>query len=206
MSFTLRRTVLPALAGLCFGVGAVSTEAAARAIKIVALGDSNFGAPRVAPSEAYPAQLERALRARGFDVSVKNAGINGDTTMGVLRRMNSDVPQDTDIVLLSIGINDIRVHNDSPENTRARVSQIAGQLKARGIQVIDLGSGKVFQGSIADRCDYHVECSAPGQTGPVPGTTRWHLNPAGYGVVVNRTLPQVIDAIRKAQKKSAPTG
>jgi acyl-CoA thioesterase-1 len=58
--------------------------AQAQHIKIVALGDSNFGAPGVSRSEAYPAQIESLLRARGVDDSVSNQGINGDTTSGVL--------------------------------------------------------------------------------------------------------------------------
>lgn len=180
--------------------------AASRKINIVALGDSNFGAPGVARDQTYPAQLEQALRARGFDVSITNAGINGDTTAGVLRRMDSDVPRGTDIVLLSIGINDVVYQKAAPEEAAARGNEIAARIEARGIAVLRLGTGKKFQGTIANDCRYHVECRVPGQTGPEPGTTKWHLNADGYAMVVKRTLPQVVAAVRKAEKKPDPAG
>jgi len=39
----------------------------------------------VARNEAFPAQLEAILRAKGLNVNVINAGINGDTTEGMLQ-------------------------------------------------------------------------------------------------------------------------
>src|SRR5581483_185724 len=49
-------------------------------IRIVAVGDSSFrGGPSMAnPDDAFPARLQAALRAKGYDVSVANAGVNGE--------------------------------------------------------------------------------------------------------------------------------
>ena len=44
----------------------------------------------VEPGAAYPAQLERVLRARGRDVEVVNAGIAGETSRGALARIDRD--------------------------------------------------------------------------------------------------------------------
>ena len=63
-------------------VGVASAEAAT----IVALGASNTYGKGVARNQAYPAQLEAILRAKGSNVRVVNAGINGDTTEGMLGR------------------------------------------------------------------------------------------------------------------------
>jgi lysophospholipase L1-like esterase len=76
-------------------------------IRIVALGDSGIYGQGVGRNETYPAKLDRALKARGHDVSVVNAGSNGDTTQGVLNRLDSAVPQGTQIVVLSVGVNDV---------------------------------------------------------------------------------------------------
>src|SRR5215472_6020056 len=104
--------------GMCL-VAAVtalfSTTMALAEVRVVALGDSGIRGMGVPESQAYPAQLEAALRARGHQVSVTNQGVNGDTTTGVLARLDSAVPAGTNIVVLSIGGND-RVLHHVPES------------------------------------------------------------------------------------------
>src|SRR6202041_1599698 len=50
--------------------------------QVVALGASNTEGHGVGSSEAYPAQLERMLQAKGSSMHVSNAGVYGDTTGG----------------------------------------------------------------------------------------------------------------------------
>ena len=76
--------------------------------QVVALGASNTAGQGVSSSEAYPAQLEAMLAARGKNVRVANAGVSGDTTGGMLGRLDGDVPQGTRIVILQAGFNDMR--------------------------------------------------------------------------------------------------
>jgi acyl-CoA thioesterase-1 len=71
----------------------IFTSAPAGAATIVALGASNTYGKGVARNQAYPAQLEAILRAKGANVRVINAGINGDTTEGMLQRLDRTVPQ-----------------------------------------------------------------------------------------------------------------
>jgi acyl-CoA thioesterase-1 len=59
---------------------------------IVALGASHTYGKGVARNETYPAQLEALLRAKGYAVRVINAGVNGDTTAGMLARLDRAVP------------------------------------------------------------------------------------------------------------------
>src|SRR5437868_5943330 len=75
-------------------------------VKIVALGDSltaGFGLPADA---AFPAKLATALKARGIDVAITNAGVSGDTASGGLGRLDWSVPNGTEAVILELGIND----------------------------------------------------------------------------------------------------
>jgi len=188
------------LAGLLLLVVFSSWSPAQAQVRIVCIGDSNIAGKGVSTSQAYPAQLERALRARGVNAVVTNAGINGDTTTGVLARLDSSVPNGTDVALLSIGVNDVVLRGASPASAKANADEIERRLRARGIEVVRLGPGKQFQGSIADDPKYHIEIGS----GPRAGTTEWHLTPQGYAIVVARTLPQVLVAISRAQKRKKP--
>lgn len=179
---------------------AVSLAAAdARPVKIVVIGDNNIRGKGVALDEAYPAQLERALRARGVDAMVVNAGRNGDTAVAVLSRLDSLAPPDTDVAVVSIGVNDVVYNNVAPDASRANVREIGRRLRARGVEVVLLPTGGKFQGVLAAKPEYHIE---PG-FGPRPGTTEWHLKPAGYAILAQRDLPKVMDAVTRAQAKSA---
>jgi len=75
-------------------------------LRIVVLGDSLVAGLGLKPSDAFPAQLERALKARGHVVEVINAGVSGDTTAGGLARLAWAVPEQTDAVILELGAND----------------------------------------------------------------------------------------------------
>src|SRR6266446_10754819 len=124
--------------GLCFVVAVMvlfSTATAFAEIRMVALGDSGIRGKGVPESQAYPAQLEAALRARGHQVTVTNQGINGDTTTGVLARLDSAVPSGTNIVILKIGINDLVNRHVSPETIVANKRTIVERLRAKGAEV-----------------------------------------------------------------------
>ena len=120
---------------------AVQTPAFAQ---VVALGASNTegkgrgkfpdGVPR---AQAYPAQLERMLRAQGCPVRVRNAGIAGDTTQGMLRRLPSVLGKDTRVLILQPGGNDAR---RGMSGRGANISAIQAQAQARGIRVVMLES------------------------------------------------------------------
>jgi acyl-CoA thioesterase-1 len=103
--------------------------------QIVALGASVVQGYGVSSGEAFPAQLEAMLRAKGKSYSVSNQGISGDTTSGVLSRLDGAVPQGTRIVILLIGGNDVR-RGGTTEQAKAGVNQIVARLKARNVRVI----------------------------------------------------------------------
>ena len=81
-----------------------------------------------------PAQLESMLRARGYDAQVTNAGVAGDTTDGMLARLDSSVPNGTKLVILQPGTNDGK--HGASAGASVNVPQIIQKLKARGIKVI----------------------------------------------------------------------
>ncbi len=127
---------------LCFalatGFSARAQGAAMRPLKLVALGDSltaGYGLPGEA---AFPAVLERALRAKGYAVSIANAGVSGDTTSGGLARLDWSVPDGTDGVILELGANDM-LRGIDPNVARQALDQILARLRERGIPVLLTG-------------------------------------------------------------------
>jgi acyl-CoA thioesterase-1 len=172
---------------------------AAEPVRIVALGDSNTAGFGVAGPNKYPTQLERALKARGHDVQVLNAGISGDTTRGGLRRVDAAVPDGTDIAIVFLGRNDYRF-GVSPAATRRNLDEIVGRLRARGIEVILAGFYPYDFSEIAavHGADYYPEffegIDVNGRRKP-GYTLFWdiigHLNARGYEEVVARLSPLV---------------
>ena len=74
--------------------------------RIVVLGDSLTAGYMLSEKDAFPAQLERKLKASGADVEIINAGVSGDTTAAGLARLDWAVPDGTDAVILELGAND----------------------------------------------------------------------------------------------------
>ncbi|WP_414472716.1 arylesterase [Microvirga sp. M2] len=109
-----------------------------RTLHLVALGDSltaGFGLPQEA---AFPVVLERALKAKGYNVEIANAGVSGDTSSGGLDRLDWSVPDGTDGVILELGANDM-LRGLDPAVTRRNIETIVERLKARNIPVMLAG-------------------------------------------------------------------
>ncbi|MFD0646525.1 MULTISPECIES: GDSL-type esterase/lipase family protein [Bradyrhizobium] len=148
-----------------------SAPGAAHAATVVALGASNTFGKGVSRSQAYPAQLEALLRARGLSVRVVNAGINGDTTGGMLARLDRVVPKGTSVVILQPGGNDRR--KLAADNTPA----IQSRLGAMGIKVVMLPNG-MLRG---------LPHQPDGQ----------HLTPEGYHMLAEQLVGEVAAALGK---------
>jgi acyl-CoA thioesterase I len=125
------RAVALAIAALICASAVVN----AAPLRIVAIGASNTHGWYVGNHGAYPAQLQALLRAKGIDAQVTNAGVPFDTTGMMLRRIDRDVPNGTDIVILQPGGNDRRFLVP-PEWRAANIAEMERRLKARSIGVI----------------------------------------------------------------------
>lgn len=106
--------------------------------QIVGFGDSLMAGYGLNPGESFPEKLEKALRARGHDVVIANAGVSGDTTSGGLARLDWSVPDGTDLVVLELGANDM-LRGVSPKITEKNLDAMIARLKARNITVLLAG-------------------------------------------------------------------
>ncbi len=148
--------------------------ASATAAQIVAFGASNTAGYGVGSDQAWPARLEAMLRAKGYQATVANAGISGDTTAGMLERLGSAVPNGTELVILAIfNYNDAR-KGISPADHAANIQKILGRLRARGIRTIS---------------------AIPDVVGLPTQPDGIHLTAEAHAALAARLLPQVIGAI-----------
>jgi acyl-CoA thioesterase I len=118
--------------------GAPSVRAAERPIQVVVLGDSLSAGYLLPQDAAFPALLEKALRAEGLNVDIANAGVSGDTARGGLERLDWAVPEGTQAVILALGANDM-LRGLDPARTKETLDQIITRLKSRGVRVFLVG-------------------------------------------------------------------
>ncbi|MBN8533590.1 MAG: arylesterase [Rhizobiales bacterium] len=183
---------------------AASFGAEARTIRLVALGDSLTAGYLLAGADAFPSVLEKALRVKGLDVAIENAGVSGDTATGGLERLDWSVPDGTDGVIVELGANDA-LRGLDPMVTEKALDQIITRLKARNIAVLLAGMlaprnngeayGKAFDAIYPRLAQKHGIALYPFFLDGIAGDPKLNLadmihpNPAGVRVIVERMLP-----------------
>ena len=121
------------VASLTFAVAA-----SARTISLVGFGDSLMAGYQLPPGDGFPEKLQAALKAKGVDISIANAGVSGDTTTGGLARIDWSIPDGTDGVILALGANDA-LRGIPPQESEKNLDQMIARLKERGIAVLLVG-------------------------------------------------------------------
>lgn len=110
--------------------------------KIIAFGDSLFAGYGLDPRDAYPEKLENALRAKGINADVINAGVSGDTTAAGLQRIEFTLASQKDappaLFILELGGNDL-LRGLSPEETKANLGKMLAVLREQKVPVLLMG-------------------------------------------------------------------
>jgi acyl-CoA thioesterase-1 len=171
------------------------TAAPAAAVRIVAFGDSATSGWLVPRDQAYPAQLQKRLRAKGYGVTVKNAGIAGDTAAGALKRFDMAIDPGTAICILEFGTNDMG-QGASMKTVRTRMTELISTLRARRIEVLVVGLGKLDFADIALAHDaLYTQWKLP--RGKYRARDGAHFSAEGFGILVGQMLPQVEALIQR---------
>ena len=105
---------------------------------IVAFGDSLTAGLGLPQDQAFPAQLEAALKARGTEATVVNAGVSGDTAAAGLARLDWALPDDASAVIIELGGNDA-LQGMPPEGTKQALEKIIETVQARGLPILLAG-------------------------------------------------------------------
>ncbi len=207
--------MLKYLESLLFGIliwGMGAGFATADPIKITAFGDSLMASYQLETEQGFPAQLRKALAAKGLSVEMTDAAVSGDTTSGGLERLDWSVPDGTDIVILELGANDA-LRGSPPKAAEANLEAMIGKLKARKINIILAGMlappnmGKdyeeAFNGIFPRLAKKHALPLIPFFLEGVAGAPElqledhMHPNPKGVEKMVENALPVVLKSVSK---------
>jgi acyl-CoA thioesterase I len=214
----LFKTILPALL-MAFSPGA---NAAEQAVRILAFGDSLTQGYGVPPGTDFPNVLERALKAKAFNVVVINAGVSGDTSAGGFARLDwslGDAKSSPDAAIVELGAND-GLRGLPPAEMEKNLDAILAKLKARNVAVLFAGmkAPRNFGADYAAAFDavfprlakkynvlfypFFLEGVALDRALVQPDGL--HPNPKGVELIVKDIAPLAVKLVQQAQMKRAP--
>ena len=213
-TYGYRRAGVKAAAIVAILLFAVVAPAAAKTQKLVALGDSLTAGYGLPAGKAFPEQLEAALKAKGIDVAVINAGVSGDTAADGLARYDWAVPPEADALIVELGANDM-LRGLPPDDTKATLAAILDRAKAAHLPTLLVGMRAAPNlGADYDRAFDGIYPALAGQYGVafypfflegVAGDPKLnqpdglHPTAAGAAEVVQRILPAVEALLAQAK-------
>jgi acyl-CoA thioesterase-1 len=207
--------LIPAVFGLALNLA--PCPAAARTLKLIAFGDSLSAGYLLPADKAFPAMLESALHKDGFDVSVLNAGVSGDTASDGFARLDWALGDGADAVILELGANDM-LRGIDPTVTRKALDAILARLTTGHIKVLIAGmraTPSLGKDYVQAFDTIYPELAAKYQAPLYPffldgvATHKdlsladgMHPNPAGVEIIVRAILPQVEALLRTIPAKT----
>ena len=123
------------LAVCIFATFAISSVALAASVNVLAIGASNTVGKGISASEAWPAVLERMLKAKGYDAHVAVRAANGLTSREIMSYANS-IPSGTQVVIYELGVSNDRRRNVPLAESNANGAQIVRLIRAQGAAAI----------------------------------------------------------------------
>lgn len=184
-------------------------------VTLLALGDSLTAGYGVAADQSFPAQLEKALRAKGLAVRVINAGVSGDTSAGGLARLDWALADKPDAAIVELGAND-GLRGLDPAHMEANLDAIVAKLQAAGVKVLlagmeappNLGAeyGRAYRAAFARVAERRQVAFYPFFLDGVAGNPKLnqkdglHPTPEGMAIVVGRLLPKVESLLAQVRR------
>ena len=171
------------------------------------LGDSLTAGYGLASRDALPARLEAALRERGADARVIDAGVSGDTTAGGLARLKWALADRPHAVIVALGANDALRAID-PAVAHSNLDRLLTTLSERRLPVLLAGMlaprnlgpdyGARFDAIYPELAERHGALLYPflldgvATAAALNQADGLHPNAAGVEVIVERILPSVL--------------
>ena len=212
LKFNRTAPLLLALLLFCNLAWPGGADAAAGPVKIICLGDSLTSGQGLAVSQSFPAVLERELNRspEAPRVRVTNSGVAGETSGGLLDRLNWALSEPYQVAVVATGGNDI-LRGLDPAGTARHLDAILERLKSRGLTVVLAGMRAPRNLGEEFRSDFdaifprlaakHGVLFLPFFLAPVAGRSELlqsdglHPNPAGVKAMVAAILPLVRRAV-----------
>jgi acyl-CoA thioesterase I len=182
------------------------TSLRAETITLLALGDSLTAGYGLDPTQAFPVKLEAALKAKGHDVVVVNAGVSGDTAAQGAARLDWSLTDDVDGVLVELGANDA-LRGLPVSQAEKALDEILAKLKSKNLPTLVLGMrappnmgpdyGTAFESMFPTLAAKHGTAIYPfflegvAANSPLNQADGIHPNAMGVDEIVKRVLPYV---------------
>ena len=190
-----------------------SVAAQAKPLTLLAFGDSLVAGFGLGSRDGFTAKLEAALKAKGIDARVVNAGLSGDTSAGGLARLDWALEPKPDFAIVELGAND-GLRGLDPAQTLANLDAILTKLKAKGIPVLFAGMyappnmgpdyAKPFNALYPELAAKHGVLFYPFFLDGVAADATLnqpdgiHPNAKGVDIIVERMLPHVLKLMGKS--------
>jgi acyl-CoA thioesterase-1 len=182
---------------------------------IVAFGDSYFSGYGLDPTNSFPVQFEKALRAHGHKARVINEGVPGETIADGLVRLDKTLATKPDLIILELGANDAEQGLD-PAISKANLDIMLNRIKAAHVRVLLCGAvapadfGEEYQASFdpiypAMAAKHRVPLYPSILDGVASDASLIqedgeHPNQKGVQVMVDRILPVVEQALHQKSR------
>lgn len=183
--------------------------------KIVALGDSLTAGFGVELSESYPSLLEKKLQENGYQYTVINAGVSGETSSGTLARVEWILTQNPQIVIVETGAND-GLRGVAVNLLEGNLRQIVDLLHENNVAVLLAGMKMVWNLGpvyVEQFNEVYPKIASEKQVMLMPFFLKGvatksdlntddgiHPNSAGYRVIVENIYPYVLKVIESVNK------
>jgi acyl-CoA thioesterase-1 len=95
---------------------------------ILFLGTSLTAGLGLEPDSAYPQHIQRKIDASGLPYQVVNAGISGETSAGLLRRLDWVLRRPADVIVIETGAND-GLRGLPVDATRATIGDVLTRIR-----------------------------------------------------------------------------
>ena len=184
-----------------------ATSYAQAPIRLLVFGDSLVAGYSLPPDASYPAQLEKALKAKGVNATVMNAGVSGDTTAAAASRLDWALADKPTHVIVELGANDM-LRGLAPEQARTNLDGILAKLKQANLPVLLMGMlaapnlgadyGRRFNTIYPDLAAKHGVPLYPFFLDGVAGEARLNLSDGihptreGVAIMVDRIMPHIL--------------
>jgi len=125
---------------LVFAFASPQDSWADKTYHVVVFADSIAGGYQLQPQDAFPARLERRIRAAGYDqVEMFNISDNNGTTASATTKVDEVISKLPDVIIVQLGFNDAKL-GVVPEATRTNLNSILFALKKTGAYIIMAGT------------------------------------------------------------------
>ncbi len=95
--------------------------------RVLFLGTSLTAGLGLDPDSAYPARIQRRIEAAGLQFDVTNAGVSGETSAGLLRRLDWVLQEPASVIVVETGAND-GLRGQAVAATRATIDSVLTRI------------------------------------------------------------------------------